>query len=127
MAWSVAKSELLEEGGKGTLVDVKDSFWKEHGVETPRMTPIRQKNTSNKAGPALHLAEQHKETDDDSDSWENWNSPDTKLPSSPRWSSSTFVHSDSEGLTNESSPKTSTEYAPHMLFWTKKSVLTCVE
>ncbi|KAH0547804.1 hypothetical protein FGG08_000061 [Glutinoglossum americanum] len=106
MASPNTKPESSEDGGKGTLVGVKDSFWKEHGVQTPKKTAIRQKNTRNKAGLALQLAEQRKEANDDDDSWENWDSPDMKLPSSPRWSSSTFVHSDSEGPANEGSPKT---------------------
>jgi hypothetical protein len=126
MASPITKSESLEEGGKRTPAGVKDSFWKEHGVQTPRKTAVRQKNTSDKAGLALELTEQRKEANDDDDSWENWHSPDMKLPSSPRWSSSTFVHSDSEGPANEGSPRTSTKYAQHMLFRTKRSVLTCL-
>ncbi|KAI9769877.1 MAG: hypothetical protein M1839_003574 [Geoglossum umbratile] len=95
-----SSSEPLKKGGKGGLSGAKDSFWKEHGVQTPRSTTGRQKNTPNKTGPTLQLAEEHKGANDDDDSWENWDSPDTKLPPSPRWSSSTFAHSDSEGPTS---------------------------
>ncbi|KAI9857049.1 MAG: hypothetical protein M1813_008655 [Trichoglossum hirsutum] len=104
----IMNSDSSGDGRIKTPVDVKESFWKEHGVQSPRKTTIRQKGATKKTELTLQIAEPHKEVNDDDDSWENWGSPDMKLPPSPRWSSSTFAQSDSEGVTNESSPRTST-------------------
>jgi Domain of unknown function (DUF4048) len=111
-------SELLKKGGKGGLSDARDSFWSEYGVQTPRTTVVRQKDSTNKAGLTLQLTEERKGVDDDDDSWENWDSPNTKLPPSPRWSSSTFAQSDNESpaTMDESKTKISTRFAYMALF-----------
>ncbi|KAI9763777.1 MAG: hypothetical protein M1840_009102 [Geoglossum simile] len=111
---NLASSSESLKGGKGSLSDARDSFWKEHGVQTPgRPTVVRQKDSSDETGLTLQLTEGLKGADDDEDSWENWDSPDTKLPPSPRWSSSTFAQSDGESpaTTDGSKSRISTSLA----------------
>ncbi|KAH0562571.1 hypothetical protein GP486_002746 [Trichoglossum hirsutum] len=107
----ITNSEPSGDGRNKAPADVKESFWKEHGVTTPRKATTRRKSATKKTGLTLYIAEQHRGADDDDDGWENWGSSDMKLPSSPRWSSSTFVHSDGEGVTSESGPEASTNLA----------------
>ncbi|KAI9822603.1 MAG: hypothetical protein M1827_000322 [Pycnora praestabilis] len=98
-----SRSEAMAENGKSPLIDVSDSFWKEHGLLEDKPSVI-----SKPGRPTINARPKQEqpcpEANDGDESWENWDSLGKKAPS--------VSTSLSEGAvsprTDASSPRTST-------------------